>query len=198
MPATVDYRQLRVLLAPDLPERLVEHIDRVLVVAAELATRHHLDASRVLLAAQGHDALRGMTPEAWLEAAATRGLEVSELERANPVLLHGPLGAIELEQRGLVDDAEVLEAIRWHTTGHPDFGPLAWAMFIADKVEPGKLERWPSLLAVAELADDSLEEAALLYLELNRRRGTKQGWTEHPLAQQTRAALRHRLWTGHA
>ncbi|MEZ4553979.1 MAG: HD domain-containing protein [Dehalococcoidia bacterium] len=192
MPAAEDHVALRVLMAPDLPSALVEHIDRVVSVAGELARIHRLDERRVLLAAQGHDVLRGLSPEALLEAAAVRGLEVGEFERAEPVILHGPLGAIELEARGWMDDRELLDAIRWHTTGHPDYGPIAWAMFVADKVEPAKIERWPALDAVAEAMEHSLEGAALLYLDLLHERLEGEGKASHPLAEQTRQALRER------
>jgi len=192
MPPAEDAAALRVLMAPDLPSGLVEHIDRVVSVAEVLARIHDLDARRLLLAAQGHDILRGLSDDDLLEAAETRGLEVSDLERAAPVLLHGPLGAIELEARGWMDDRELLDAVRWHTTGHPDYGPMAWALFVSDKVEPGKVERWPALDAVAEEMEHSLERAALLYLDLLHDRLTREGKPSHPLAERTRAALRGR------
>lgn len=193
VPPSADARELRILMATELPTGLLEHIDRVVAVTAELACRHGLDERRALLAAQGHDLLRAMAPEALLEAAALRGLEVTDLEREHPVLLHGPLGAIELGRRGWVDDAEVLDTIYWHTTGHPDYGPLAWAVFVADKVEPEKMLHWPALQAVADLAEDSLEEAALLYLDLNREQAARRGWTVHPVAEETRDVLRRRV-----
>jgi len=162
-------------------------------VAGELARIHGLDERRVLLAAQGHDLLRGVPGDLLLEMAAARGLEVSAFERAEPVLLHGPLGALELEERGWIDDPELIEAIRWHTTGHPDYGPVAWAMFVADKVEPAKIERWPALDAVAEAMEHSLEAAALLYLDLSHERLEGAGTTSQPMAERTREALRDRL-----
>jgi len=195
VPPAADYHALRILMAPELPAGIVEHIDRVVTVASELAQRHRIDSigeSRALLAAQGHDLLRAMPPEALLEAAETRGLEVSAIEREQPVLLHGPLGAIELEQRGWVTDTEALHAIYWHTTGHPDFGPLAWAVFVADKIEPEKMMHWPALQAVAEAAEASLEEAARLYLTLNREKAAHEGWQPHPMAEATRKALEGR------
>lgn len=192
MTTAEDCDALRVLMAPDLPSGLVEHIDRVVSVARVLAGIHGLDERRLLLAAQGHDLLRGLSNDDLLAAAAVRGLEVSDLEHAKPVLLHGPLGAIELEAHGWMDDLELLDAIRWHTTGHPDYGPLGWALFVADKVEPAKLERWPALDAVAEEMEHSLERAALLYLDLLHDRHARKGKPSHPLAERTRAALRER------
>jgi HD superfamily phosphohydrolase YqeK len=103
--------------------------------------------------------------------------------------LHGPLGAIELAERFGVDDAAVLHAVHWHTTGHPAFGREAWAMFVADKVEPDKVRRRPELRPIAELAETSLEAAALAYLDLLMGDAVTQGWQLHPMANLARNAL---------
>jgi predicted HD superfamily hydrolase involved in NAD metabolism len=197
MDVPADHLALRVLMAPELPPGLLEHIDRVVTTVAPLARRHGIDERRALLAAQGHDLLRAVAPETLLRQAEARGVTISEAERAAPILLHGPLGASELKERGWMDDPELLAAVEWHTTGHPDFGPLAWAVFVADKVEPEKMMHWPALQAVAELAEESLENAALLYLALNRRKATREGWPVHPMAEATRKTLRDRVAADH-
>lgn len=186
-------RSLRALMAAELPRGLMRHIDRVVATAEPLARRHSLDVETALLMAQAHD-LRRATPEPELLAEAERrGLLVVEAERAAPVLLHGPLGALELEERGWVLDPVVLHAVRFHTTGHPDLTAEGWAMFIADKVEPHKRKRWPALGTVAELAGRSLEAAALAYLDLLHAQTVERGWAEHPDAEATREALRARV-----
>jgi predicted HD superfamily hydrolase involved in NAD metabolism len=187
-----DAAALRVLMVPALPVGLAEHIDRVVVAAGALARRHGLDERRTLLAAQAHDLLRAQPDAALLADAEARNLDIDAVERAVPVLLHGPLAALALPERGWVTDPMVLDAVRYHTTGHPDYGPEAWAMFVADKVEPNKLARWPALQAVIELAEYSLEASALVYLELARAQAAREGWAIHPLAEATRQALHRR------
>lgn len=192
---TFDHVALRARMAPELPAGLLAHIDRVVALAGPLARRHRargIDEARVLLAAQGHDLLRALPDAELLRRAEERGLLIEPVERSEPVLLHGPLGALELEERFEITDTTVLDAVRWHTTGHPDFGPEAWAVFIADKVEPHKLERWPALTTVVARAEDSLEAAALRYLDLSAERALSEGWTLHPLAVETATALRAR------
>ncbi len=197
MGVPADYHELRVLMAPELPPGLLEHIDRVVATLEPLARRHGIDVRRALLTAQAHDLLRAVGPESLLAEAEKRGLTILPEERQAPILLHGPLGALELQDRGWMDDPELLAAAKWHTTGHPDFGQLAWAVFVADKVEPEKMLHWPALQAVAELAEESVENAALLYLALNRRKATREGWTVHPLAEAARRALRQRVASDH-
>lgn len=185
----MDHQDLRRRMAPELPEGLLEHIDRVVALGGELAAQHGLDAERVQLAAQGHDVLRALDDAKLLARAEARGMAIDPTERAAPVLLHGPLGAFELSERFGVNDETVLHTVRWHTTGHPDFDPEAWAFFVADKVEPEKRRSWPELEQVLDLAADSLEVAALAYLELSAGRAEQEGWQPHPMALRARATL---------
>jgi len=184
---------LRERMAPELPEGLVAHIDRVVELAGDLAARHGLDVELARLMAQGHDLLRAVRGPELLHRAEQRGMAIDPVERDEPVLLHGPLGAIELRERFGVEDERVLDAIRWHTTGHPDYPPEAWAMFVADKVEPRKLAKRPKRLGpVRKAAERSLEAGALTYLDLVLRDAVKRGWQLHPMAVETRNALLRR------
>ena len=191
-PAT-DYLDLRARMTPELPENMTAHIDRVVALAMALARRHGVNEGRAALMAQAHDLVRAWKKKDWLAEAERRGLELSPLEREEPVLLHGPIGALLLEERGLVADMGVLEAVRHHTTGHPAYSPEAWAMFVADKVEPDKLRRRPELQVVADAAERSLEAGALAYLDLMAGDGEYGARVGHPLAEETRGWLRGRV-----
>ena len=190
MPPADDHTALRALMAPELPEGLVAHIDRVVTLAQTLARRHGADEARTMLAAQGHDIVRHWGDARWLAEAEARGLDVLNVERAEPVLLHGPLGAALLKERGWLTDRALLDAIRYHTTGHPAYAPEAWAMFVADKIEPHKVARRPDLTVVVTAAERSLESAALAYLELMEEQGRRSGWAIHPLQVETLTHLR--------
>ena len=180
---------LRVRMAPELPDGLVAHIDRVVALGEELARRHGLDVAQVRLAAQGHDLLRAVGDEELLARAEARGLELNSVERAAPVMLHGPLAALELRERFEMEDEAALHAVWWHTTGHPDYSGEAWAMFVADKVEPSKVSRTPELGVIRELAEESLEAAALAYLEFRLAEAIERRWQVHPMSTLARNAL---------
>jgi HD superfamily phosphohydrolase YqeK len=126
---------------------------------------------------------------AFVGDAEAHGVDIDPVERAEPVLLHGQVGALELRARLGVTDERVLHAVHWHTTGHADYPPEAWAMFVADKIDPHKVERWPALGQVAELAERSLKGAALAYLELTLARAVQERWLIHPAAVLARNAL---------
>lgn len=109
-----------------------EHIARVAALMDEWAGALGLDAAeraRWRAAAWLHDALRDADPEA---LRAQLGPEYADFPGP---LLHGPAAAARLE--GDVD-AEVADAIRYHTLGHPRLGRIARALYLADFLEPGR------------------------------------------------------------
>ncbi len=193
----LDDRVLREQMAAGMPAGLLAHIDRVVALTERLAVLHRLDVSLARLMAQGHDLLRALPDADLIARAKALGVVIDPVERDVPVLLHGPLGALEFRERFGVNDPRVFDAIWWHTTGHPDYVPEAWAMFVADKVEPHKVERWPVLQGVldAALGTDghaaSFERAALLYLDLRQDEAVRARLQIHPMANLVRNHLLH-------
>jgi len=185
---------LRARLGETCPPRLMAHIDRVVALAGELAGRWGLDVALARYMAQAHDVVRHLDDGEWLARAEAYGIPVTNVERSAPVLLHGPVGAEELRRHFGVTDRQVLDAVWWHTPGHPDYPPEAWAMFVADKVEPHKLERWPALTAVRQDAFEvGLQEAALRYLELRMQEALTERYVLQPELIATRNALLQRV-----
>ncbi|MBI4202397.1 MAG: bis(5'-nucleosyl)-tetraphosphatase (symmetrical) YqeK, partial [Chloroflexi bacterium] len=140
-----------------LPSGLQQHLLRVRDVALELAGRFAVDAAKTELAALAHDLYRALPPDQMLAEARRLGLAVHPVEERVPVLLHGPLAAERLRREFGVTDSEVLDAVWWHSTGCAGMGPVALVVFLADKLDPRKVEGLPHLNRVAELAGESLE-----------------------------------------
>jgi predicted HD superfamily hydrolase involved in NAD metabolism len=152
----------------------------VLDEALRLATRHGVEASKVRPAALGHDLLRVTPREDLLRLAGEAGIEPNEAERAEPLLLHGPVAAWLLRERFGVVDAEVLDAVRYHTTGRAGTSDLEKVVFLADKTEPDELAHYPQWREVHDLAQDDLDAAMLRALDLYLERARREGWTVHP------------------
>lgn len=126
------------MTAPALPEWAVvsdkrrAHIGRVTALLDEWAERMHLSAAEAQAwhdAGRWHDALRDATPTA-LRAI----IDAPDLPDG---ILHGPAAAVVLQQHGEKRQA-VLEAVRWHTVGHPEWDRTGRALFMADFLEPGR------------------------------------------------------------
>ena len=164
-----------------LPEEVRGHTERVLDEALRLAARHGGRLRRqVRVAALGHDLLRVTPREDLLRLAGEAGIEPNEAERTEPLLLHGPVAAWLLRERFGVVDAEVLDAVRYHTTGRAGMSDLEKVVFLADKTEPDELAHYPQWRDVRDLAQDDLDAAMLRALELYLERARREGWTVHP------------------
>jgi predicted HD superfamily hydrolase involved in NAD metabolism len=173
-------------MAEDLPPKLLRHIERVVHDSRRLAHLHHTDEALAALAAQAHDVVRHLSGAKLLQRAERYGIHIDPVERYQPVLLHGPVGALVLPERYGVLDTEVLVSTRYHTTGRPGMGIIEKIVFVADKVDPKKVEKRPDLAEVRQLGDTDLDAAILRYLDLEQVRAVERGWPLHPREVLTR------------
>ncbi len=147
-----------------LPDKLRAHILRTRDVGLDLAARHGIDEDRVELAILGHDVARAAKKKEILRQANRFGLSPLNIELESPVMLHGPVGAELLRHEDDLDDDEILDAVRYHTTGHPNLTGLGLLVFISDKLEPRKIKSYPYQQELRHIANESLEQAVLEFL----------------------------------
>jgi len=145
------------LVASRLGAARLEHSRRVALEAAELARRFGADAAKAELAGLLHDYAREEPAAELLAEAARLGIPVGPVEARRPAgLLHAPVGAAQLLERGLID-AESAGAIARHTVGGAGMTPLEKCLYLADFCEPGR--GFEGLEEVRALARASLAEA---------------------------------------
>ena len=179
-----------------LPGGLIEHIECVRGIARELASLHSIDVERVDLAAAAHDLARAFDDDMLLESAREYGIEPSPVLSGKPLLLHGPVAAEWLEREAGIEDAQVLEAVRCHTTGRAGMGPVARLVFLADKLDPSKGSRYPFQDDIASLARKDLDRALLRFLDMELERFVAQGYLIDPSSVELRNELVLALGSG--
>jgi predicted HD superfamily hydrolase involved in NAD metabolism len=157
-------------------ERL-QHTRRVVETARRLAACHGADAEKAAVAGLMHDYARGMAPAELLFVGRRYKVLTDPAEEKNPLLLHGPVAAALLAESGLVTDPDVLNAIRWHTTGRPQMSLLEKVIWLADYIEPGR--SFPGAEPVRLVADQSLDGALRVALEQTIRYVLDRGWPLH-------------------
>jgi len=96
----------------------------------------HLDAELCSKAALLHDIAREWTDGDLLLYAKNQNLALEPEEEDDPVLLHAPVGAHLLMERGY--ESSLCLAVRYHTLGSVHMGRLGLVLFIADYIEPGR------------------------------------------------------------
>lgn len=185
-------------LRAGLLKGLAEHVVRVVDEAVRLAGVHGIDKQNVRIAALGHDLLRAVNGERLLGIAADQSYALDDVDRMEPILLHGPLAVAILREQYDVVDAEILGAVAYHTTAHAGMTPLQKLIFIADKIEPWKRARDEAMDRVAELAETDLDAAMLVYLNHHIEVAMERGWPLHPHTMAARNELLARKREGAA
>lgn len=126
------------MLKKRLTEKRFIHSVGVEYTAASLAMVHGADIEKARIAGLLHDNAKCYTEEEKLKKARKHDIPINKFEELNPDLLHGKLGAYYARTKYGVEDKEILDAITYHTTGHPDMTLLDKIIYIADFIEPNR------------------------------------------------------------
>ena len=123
-------------LESKLPPKRYTHVLSVRELALDLAEKHGADLQKVNLAALLHDCAKWMKNSEQYETAASHGIQLDEVERHNPSLLHALIGVEFAVSHFDVDSPEILNAIRIHTTGSGKMTLIDKILYVADFAEP--------------------------------------------------------------
>ncbi|GKV68019.1 phosphohydrolase [Sporosarcina sp. NCCP-2716] len=120
-----------------LPLRRFEHVLRVTETARALAAMHGVPADKAETAALFHDIAKSMSADGLQRLLTDRGTG-PELFKFNKELWHAPAGALIAEEEYGITDRDILNAIRFHTTGRAAMSDLEMVVYVADMIEPGR------------------------------------------------------------
>ncbi|MDQ8737340.1 bis(5'-nucleosyl)-tetraphosphatase (symmetrical) YqeK [Paenibacillus sp. LHD-38] len=142
----------------EMPERRWLHTQGVMDTAILLAERFGEDPIRAELAAILHDVAKYWPTERMQQVIREQSLP-AELLFYDKELWHAPVGSWVAEHEYGVTDAEVLDAIRYHTSGRRGMSKLEKIVCLADYMEPGR--DFPGVDIIRELSEQFLDKALL-------------------------------------
>ena len=135
----LDISHLRKEMESILSSKRYTHTLGVAYTAAALAMAHGEDMEKAMTAGLLHDCAKSMHGSELVAICEKAHLNVTAVERGNPTaLLHAKAGAYLAERKYGVSNMDMLNAIRYHTTGRPDMSRLEKILYIADYIEPGR------------------------------------------------------------
>lgn len=143
-------------VSSQMPAKRWEHTKGVMETAVILAGRFGADPVKADLAAILHDVAKYWPVQKLHQMMVEHKLS-DELLHYDKQLWHAEVGAFVAEREYGVTDAEVLDAIRYHTSGRVGMTLLDKVVCLADYMEPGR--DFPGVNNIRELANHSLEEA---------------------------------------
>ena len=148
----------------DLPLSLTDHIDRVVQIAVMLGSIHGLETDKIAFAAKYHDLARIVPEQVLLAECRKFEIAISDFDKQVPLLLHGPVAAFWVKQSGhALAVTEVIEAIRDHSIANPHMNQIAKVVFLADKLDPHKYQRYPFHPEVSKASEQDLDKALFIF-----------------------------------
>lgn len=169
-----------------MPERRWTHTLGVMESAVRLARRFGGDETKADLAALLHDFCKFWPVDKQIEAYRAYGLDPDVL-LYGVQLLHGPLAAEVVRERFGIEDVDVLDSIRYHTSGRERMTLLDKIICLADYIEPGR--DFPGVHNIREIAEHSLEKALLAGFDSTFQFLIEKGKKVYPLTLTARNAL---------
>lgn len=152
----MDLAQLKIELSKRLSTGRYNHVLRVTETAKSLALLHDVSTDKAELAALFHDIAKCIDPTT-LRSLMIENKVDERLFLFHHELWHASVGAIIAASEFKVKDIEVLNAVKYHTTGRAGMSKLEKVIYVADMTEPGR--NFPGVVQLRELATDNLEEA---------------------------------------
>lgn len=146
--------------------------------AVELAELYEESCAEAEVAGLLHDFAREIPESELLRLAEVKGLAPGVIDRRLPLLLHGPVGAVLVQDQLGVENPRVLEAIAFHTLGGADMSRLAKIIYVADMIAPGR--DFPSLDQLRQAACQDLDRALLECLASTIRYCLARQYPVHP------------------
>lgn len=148
--------EILVYLKNHLKKSRFQHILGVVKAAKELAETYGEDLEKAELAALYHDILKDKDRDWLLSYMKRHGEEPNEGLLAWKTL-HAPAGAIFAKEVCGEEDEEILNAVRFHTTGRAEMTLLEKIIFVADYIEEGR--SFPEVDGLRALAGLDLDQA---------------------------------------
>ena len=139
-----------------MSEQRFKHVLGVEETAVALAKKYGASPEKASIAALTHDYAKERPDEEFKMVIVRDGFD-PELLNYNNAIWHGLVGASFVERELGITDAEILHAIRVHTTGAAKMSLLDKIIYVADYIEPGR--DFPGVQDARAIAWADLDEA---------------------------------------
>ena len=130
--------EIKLYLKANLEEKRYIHISGVADTAKKLAKLNGVSEEKAEIAGLAHDVAKNLSKVKMKEIINEHNIVLSEVEENNANLWHSIIGPIEAKDKLGIEDEEILDAIRWHTTGKEHMSILMKIIYIADMIEPSR------------------------------------------------------------
>ena len=159
-------------------EKRFRHSLAVADEAVRLAKKYGADPAKARTAGILHDILKDAGQDAQLQIFKDFAILLDNVEQQAPKLWHARAGAVFLEQVLQVKDADILDAVRYHTTARAGMSRLERVLYLADFTSADR--DYPDVDEMRRLVDVGMDEAMEYALVYSIRDLTERRQAVHP------------------
>lgn len=127
-----DFSKYENIIKNTLSERRFYHSMQVAAAAKQLAERYGADPDKAYFCGILHDIMKEKSYGELLDYCDMHGVALTDVERGTYKLLHGIAGADYIRRFLGVDDADIINAVRYHTTARAGMSLLEKIVYLAD------------------------------------------------------------------
>ncbi len=150
--------EIKSYIEKNFSEKRKLHTEGVRKEAIKLAEIYGADPQKAEIAALFHDMYRGVSENSLNYYVKHLGLDKKYINNAN--LAHGKIAAIIMERDFGIKDADIINAVSYHTTGRPQMSTLEKVIYLADAIEEGR--SYPGVEELRKIALKDLDKACYM------------------------------------
>lgn len=173
------YAQIDGYLRKSLKESRYIHTLGVVQSACSLAKINGVNEEKAKIAALIHDAAKNMKIDQQYKILKDNNVDIDIISQNSPQILHGWVAAILAKDLMGVEDEDILNAIKYHTTARESMSKLEKIIYIADYIEPNR--DYPGVEELRKITFSNLDKGLLMGIDNTIAFVIRQGQLVHPL-----------------
>lgn len=158
------------LMKKKLSKKRLDHCINVSCECIKLAKRYNVDPKKSEIAGLLHDITKEEPFKKQMNTIKYFGMIMTEYEKKSPSLWHPISGAAYLKYKLMIKDKEIINAVRYHTTGRPNMSMIEKIVFLSDAISSER--NYKGVERLRNLAYKNIDEALAENVALNLKKLT--------------------------
>ncbi len=146
--------------------------------AKELAALYGADCEKAEVAGILHDVMKEASCEEQLEVIEQAGMTITDLEKSEKKFYHQISGAAYVKCVLKIEDEEIINSIRYHTTGRENMSLMEQIVYLADFISADRI--YDDVEIMREKTRQSKEAGMIYAMGYTITSNIKKGNTLHP------------------
>lgn len=153
------YEIYKEILKNILSEKRFNHSVNVSLMAEKLAKNYGVDSEKAKLAGLLHDICKEMPEEEIKKILIENDASELQSEGFGYKVLHGFAGFFWIKQNCGISDNDILNGVKYHTTGRKNMTLFEKIIFVADHISEER--QWPDVKELQKLAFEDIDKVVL-------------------------------------